>query len=296
MKILLFGGSGRLGARVWNALYAEVDGVEIVAPTHTQMPVESKRIPELIEHLRPNLIINCSAMNGLENCRENPRRAMEVNCMAPGVMAAEAMKRGCGFIHFSTDYAEPAVDVYGATKYAGEKLAMLYENAAVFRLMSIYDITDMAGSLSPVKLALEGKCSQEKKARVLYQITAPTFTGWIAQVIAKYVASKLWLKKDSAGLFCLSPYGQESKLHFAEDAIDMFLQRRTVGWVEEGNDLKIPRPTHSVFDFNAHSRRIWLLSQLGLTLPSIRENLEMAYRMWQSERHAGVSQSASIST
>ena len=290
MKILLFGATGRLGKRVKAKLSINH---EVITPTHTQMPVESTRVSEYIDSINPRIIINCSAMNGLEECRENPRQAMEVNCMAVGTIAAEAMRKRCGFVHFSTDYAEPAIDVYGATKYAGEKLALIYSGATVFRLMSIYDPADMAGALSPVKKFMAGKGKTDSPIRVFYQITAPTFTGWIADVIGAFVDKHGW--KDAPGLYHLAPYGQTSKKHFGYEAVEKFCGSKFCV-IEVGADLPIPRPHVSLFKTDEIQRAHWLVDKLKVgSLPSIRENLDMAFRVWQNESHAGVGSSTSNS-
>lgn len=286
MKILLFGATGRLGKRVREALMKKHD---IIMPAHTQMPVESKRLPEYIDSIRPQIIINCSAYNGLEACRENPRGAMEVNCMAVGVMAAEAMRIKCGFIHFSTDYAEPAVDIYGATKYAGEKLALIYSGATVFRIMSIYDPRDMAGSLSPVKGFIEGKGKIDSPIKVFYQITAPTYTGWLAKVTAAFVEKYGW--KDAPGFYCMAPFGKTRKLNFGHEAVKLFCGSNYCV-IEEGADLPIPRPHVSIFSQNEIMRAQWLTNRLGMgDHPSIQDNLDMAFAAWQTENHAGVGSS-----
>lgn len=296
MRILLFGASGRLGRRILAKLMSGPKHWEINFPKHTQMPVESSIVPDYIRRMRPNLIINASAMNGLEACRDNPRQAVETNCMAVSTLTTEAMSLGAGFIHFSTDYAEPAVDVYGATKFAGEKLALLYDKTAVFRLMSIYDPRDMAGSLSPVRDVLNGKATGESPAKVLYQITAPTFTGWVADVIFNYIEKKMWLRPgglETNGLFHLAPYGQTSKLHFAQEAIDLFVGKLGHQRVTEANELTIKRPAYSVFETKDWQHTQWLLNHLKIQSPSIRDNLEQAHQVWQTENHAGADQSAS---
>lgn len=289
MSILLFGATGRLGKRVREAL---MKNHSIVMPAHTQMPVESKRLSEYISSIRPTVIINCSAFNGLEACRENPRQAMEVNCMAVGVMAAEAMRLGCGFIHFSTDYAEPAIDVYGATKYAGEKLALIYAKTTVFRVMSIYDPRDMVGSLSPVKKFQEGYGHiHTDPIKVLYQITAPTYTGWLAQVVAAFVEKFGW--KDAPGFYCMAPFGKERKINFGHYAIEKFCGSK-YAVIQEAADLPIPRPQVSVFSHEEIQRARWLTDKLGMGYhPNIQDNLDMAFTAWQNESHAGVGKSTS---
>ncbi len=90
---------------------------------------------------RPECVVNCAAVSGLEDALDDPLRAHLVNAMAPAAMARACRRLDARFIHLGTDYvldgrrpglkAEDApcrpCCVYGESKREGE-LQVLEEN------------------------------------------------------------------------------------------------------------------------------------------------------------------------
>jgi dTDP-4-dehydrorhamnose reductase len=287
MKILVFGGSGRLGKRVVEVLAPDH---LIHAPTHHEVPVESSYLTAFIDSVRPNMVINCTAMNGLERCDQNPGEAIDINSIAPGIMAVATRDIKASFIHFSTDYANPPVSVYGATKLAGEGSALINPRALVIRVMSIYDFTDFAGSLGPIQQWEDGRGrSVESPIKVFKQRTSPTYTGWIAEVVKACVNK--YHTRTKFGVVELSPSDSMWKLYFGIEALKLFLGDRDFH-IETGNDLKIARPLVSLFNTaGVHD----FLDELNIPYTTVKENLLMAYDAWQTHTHAGSGTRASRS-
>jgi dTDP-4-dehydrorhamnose reductase len=285
MKILVFGGSGRLGKRVVQILAPEYT---VIAPSHEEMAVESRYLPDYIKAISPKLVINCTAFNGMEACHEDPMKAIDVNSVAPGIMACATRDIGARFIHFSSDYATIPFGVYCSTKAAGEQNALINQDALVIRVMSIYDTTDFAGALGPVTQYRQGRGREmENPIKVLKQSTSPTYTGWIAKVVLEYV--KRLNDNPMTGIVEISPLDFISKADFGRDAINLFIGTRRV-YIEIGNELKLPRPELSVFSVKEVFR---FLDWLKIPYPTVNDNLQMAYEAWQSETNAGFGSRAS---
>lgn len=92
---------------------------------------------EVLQGLKPDLIINAAAYTAVDQAESEPDIAMQVNAAAPGELARVTADMEIPFIHVSTDYVfsgkggpwlessstEP-VNTYGLTKRAGERAVM----------------------------------------------------------------------------------------------------------------------------------------------------------------------------
>lgn len=74
MKILLFGGSGKLGRAI-----RKIDR-QIVAPTHEDCDITSyQQVLSTVEKVKPGVIIHAAAIVGTKECEENKDLAWKVN-------------------------------------------------------------------------------------------------------------------------------------------------------------------------------------------------------------------------
>jgi dTDP-4-dehydrorhamnose reductase len=135
MRILSIGGAGQLGADLATAF----SGHELIAPSHSELDVrEEASVRAWFERSQPQAIVNLSAYHDVPSCELHPVTAFEVNALAPRLLARCCKDSGIPFFHLSTDYVfdgtkgapydetdRPApLMVYGATKLAGEHLAL----------------------------------------------------------------------------------------------------------------------------------------------------------------------------
>ena len=87
-----------------------------------------------VQTVKPDIIINAAAYTQVDRAEDEPEKAMQVNGVAPGILAEEAKKCGAVIIQISTDYVfDGALDrpyrptdetnpigSYGASKLEGE--------------------------------------------------------------------------------------------------------------------------------------------------------------------------------
>lgn len=131
MKLLVTGGTGQVGEAL-RRLAPEL-GVTVIAPGRDTLDLskpETIRLPDGIEG-----VINSGAYTAVDKAESDGALAVTVNAAAPGVLAAEAAKRGLPIVQLSTDYVfdgtktEPYVEtdfvnpmsIYGLGKEAGER-------------------------------------------------------------------------------------------------------------------------------------------------------------------------------
>jgi len=132
-KVLLLGGSGLVGSAIAR-IFVEA-GYRIDAPSHQEFDLNDlDKIVPGVEARSPELIINCAAMLGHENCETHPEAALHLNALAPKQLAIAAEKLAIPMVQISTSavfdgrkptpYVEsdqPApVNMYGGSKYLGE--------------------------------------------------------------------------------------------------------------------------------------------------------------------------------
>lgn len=149
MRILLLGGTGMLGHRLWIDLQREhevwvtVRGEGDPFPRDPRFPadrivrrvdgLDSDDVVAAMGEVRPELVVNCIGLiKQMENAGD-PLPALEMNALLPHRLSAICRAAGARFVHVSTDcvfsgrkgrYLESdpsdAEDVYGRTKYLGE--------------------------------------------------------------------------------------------------------------------------------------------------------------------------------
>ncbi len=199
MRILLIGKNGQIG---WE-LQRELEGLgEITAPGREELDLcDTVQIRQIVNEVRPDLIVNAAAYTAVDKAEEEPELAMAINGTAPGVLAEAAKKTGSALIHYSTDYVFDGnktsgayreedtpnpLNIYGKTKLAGEQ-AITRQGIPhlILRTSGIYGSRGKNFMLTILKLAKEGK---ELKI-VNDQVNSPTWCGAVALATRQIIAS-----------------------------------------------------------------------------------------------------------
>jgi dTDP-4-dehydrorhamnose reductase len=133
MRILVTGVLGQVGHELLRTLapLGEIVGVDLAEMDLTSPDA----IRRTMRSVAPALVVNPAAYTAVDRAESEPELAMQVNGVAPGVIADEAKRLGARLVHFSTDYVfdgtkagayleddTPApASVYGRTKLTGEQ-------------------------------------------------------------------------------------------------------------------------------------------------------------------------------
>ncbi|MFU8773621.1 MAG: SDR family oxidoreductase, partial [Anaerolineales bacterium] len=133
LRILLLGKYGQLG---WECHRALSCLGEIKALDFPEIDLKQpENLCVLIRSWKPDVIVNATAYTEVDRAETETEFAFAINRDAPGILAEEARRIGCGLIHFSTDYVFDGtkgadyvesdipnpVNVYGHSKLAGER-------------------------------------------------------------------------------------------------------------------------------------------------------------------------------
>ena len=142
-RALIFGSSGQVGV----ALQASPPrAVDVVAHDIAETDIRDEAaVSRTLDHVRPNVIINCAAFTAVDDAESKQDEAFLANAEAPGFIARQSARRGIRVIHISTDYVfdgkahapysttSPVapINVYGATKLEGERRVLAADDSHV---------------------------------------------------------------------------------------------------------------------------------------------------------------------
>jgi len=151
-KILLTGGNGQL-AQAFKVLFTKL-GLNTAVLTRGECDITVRdQLANVVESLRPEIIINCAAYNLVDDAENKPEVAFKINRNGVGNLADICRERKIFLVHFSTDYVfdgfkgKPYVEedmpaplsVYGQSKLEGERLvAISGADHLIFRLSWLF--------------------------------------------------------------------------------------------------------------------------------------------------------------
>lgn len=160
-RVLITGANGQLG-RAINQLLKDREDISLintcVMDSSAYCPIKlditnPMGVMNLVQDLRPQIIINCAAHTQVDLCETDQERAYAINALGPKHLAEAAQAVEAKLIHISTDYVfngekgeayteEDDTDpksVYGATKLAGEEFVQtICENHQIVRTAWLY--------------------------------------------------------------------------------------------------------------------------------------------------------------
>lgn len=187
LKILLLGKSGMLGSCFMDFFVGMV-GLNLHAYNREELDVcDYAKLREKFLEIKPNLVINCTAYTAVDDAEKNRDLAFRINGEATGEIAKVCKEIGAVLIHFSTDYVfdgtkkegysendgTSAINVYGASKLAGEKL--IAENMEKYLIVRTSWLFGKNGKNFVDTMVKLGTTMPELKV-VNDQIGSPTYT------------------------------------------------------------------------------------------------------------------------
>jgi len=231
MKALLFGKNGQLGWELNRSLQPLGEIVALDVEDADFSKPESLR--QVVQEISPNFIVNAVAYTAVDKAEEDEELAMNINGVAPGVLAEEASKLSALLIHYSTDYIFDGtkttpyketdkpnpINAYGRTKLAGE-LAVQSSGCdyLILRTSWVYASRAHNFMLTMLKLAQE----REELSIVADQIGAPTSARLIADTTILCVQQAIKERfKDTfvSNLYHLTASGHTSWHGFTKEVV-----------------------------------------------------------------------------
>jgi dTDP-4-dehydrorhamnose reductase len=197
-RILLIGSDGQLGRELKDIL-ALSPTTELFSVNRQQLDLtETEKIEELVEQVRPKIIINAAAYTAVDKAETEVDLANLINGSVPGVMALAAQKHDAILIHVSTDYvfdgtnhtpyteidAPNPIGIYGSSKLAGEKgIQAGTDKYIILRTAWVYG---EFGQSNFVKTMVRLFKEREEVKVVVDQIGTPSWAKDIAETIIHF--------------------------------------------------------------------------------------------------------------
>lgn len=154
MRALITGADGQLAHALMSAAPAEVD---LHAVNRAECDItEPAIVAKVVNAFRPDIVINTAAYTAVDDAEDNQELAFRVNANGAGIIAKAANLVGSQLVHISTDYVFDGlrttpyapdaptnpINVYGASKLAGEQLVLnAAPSAAIVRTGWLYSST-----------------------------------------------------------------------------------------------------------------------------------------------------------
>ncbi len=155
MTVLIVGASGFVGGELMKVFGDDAVGTYCRTPSPGLVPLDitdDAQVRELVERLRPSLIIHPAAQPNVDRCETEVEESYRVNVVGTRHVATAAARVGARFVYFSTDYlfdgtagpyppeAAPCpVQVYGEHKLAAERAVReILANHLIVRVCGVY--------------------------------------------------------------------------------------------------------------------------------------------------------------
>ncbi|MFW6437289.1 MAG: SDR family oxidoreductase [Halococcoides sp.] len=265
MDVLVLGAEGLLGSNVVRAAdrrdwsvsgtyYAERPPFDC---SLTELDVrETTALADVLDDRDPDAVVNCTAMTDVDGCEAAPEQAQAINGAAPGAMTRCCTDRDVEFCHVSTDYVfdgrdrgryredDPVdpIQVYGASKLAGERAVRESAEAPIVRLSFVWGVHRARGELAGFPAWVCDRLGAGESVPLFTdQWVTPTRAGQAAATILELLDAGATGTYHVAASDCVTPsaFGRSIADRVGADP----------GLCEEGStadvDRPAERPTHT---------------------------------------------------
>jgi dTDP-4-dehydrorhamnose reductase len=240
MTILLTGLDGQLGQELLPML-APLGSVTAVGRGQLDL-ARPEEIRSLLHSLNPTVIVNAAAYTAVDKAENEWELAKAVNGTAPTVMAETAQKLGAALIHVSTDYvfngqkntpyleddATDPLGAYGKSKLLGEDgVRAACDRHLILRTAWVYGV---GGKGNFVKTMLRLGKDREELRVVMDQVGAPTWTGHLAEAIARLIPLIAPDEADTTPITGTYHYTNSGAISWYDFAVAVFEEAAVLGF------------------------------------------------------------------
>lgn len=256
MKILLVGALGQLGTDLRKILTS----YEVIPVDKEEIDVcAAQQVDAMVASVQPDVVLNCSAYNRVDEAEDKPEDAFQVNTFAVRNLALASGRIGCKLVHFSSDYVFDGPgrtpygetdlpcpkSMYGVSKLAGEAMVKaIWPKHFLIRTCGLYGYTGSRDKGTNFVESMFRLAQRGGPLRVVNdQFCTPTSTMDLARAVATL------LPTESYGLYHLTNAGEctwyeFARVIFAEAGLEIELEPVT----SDQFPLKAKRPDYSVLD------------------------------------------------
>jgi dTDP-4-dehydrorhamnose reductase len=275
MRVAVVGAAGQLGAAIVHEFRT---AGEVIPITRAAADItDAAALTAVVEHARPDVIVNCAAYNAVDAAEDHPVDALAVNSFAVRTLARAARALGATLVHYGSDFVfdgegtQPHAETdavnprsaYGASKLLGEWFALEAPRAYVLRVESLFGCAP--GGPPPkgtVHSMVEG-LRAGKRVTVFYDRTvSPTYIPDAARATRELIE-----RSAPPGLYHCVSSGCCSWREFAEEAARLLGVTPDLNAVRmQDVTLRAPRPLYCALSNQK-------LRETGIDMPGWRDAL-----------------------
>jgi dTDP-4-dehydrorhamnose reductase len=256
MKILLIGALGQLGTDLRHVLTSH----DVTPVDKEEIDVcDASQVDAMADSLRPDVLLNCSAFNRVDEAEDTPEAAFQVNTFAVRNLALAARRIDARLVHFSSDYVfdgpgrTPYVEtdlpspksMYGISKLAGEAMVQaIWPKHFLIRTCGLYGYTGSRDKGTNFVESMFRLAARGGPLRVVNdQVCTPTSTVDLAGAVTQLLST------ESYGLYHLTSAGSCTWYEFARAIFEEAGLRPDLQPVPSSQfPVKAKRPDYSVLD------------------------------------------------
>ncbi|ASE39407.1 dTDP-4-dehydrorhamnose reductase [Brevundimonas vesicularis] len=227
--VLVTGANGQLGSALKESRWPTTLRPQY-ASRHVLDITSHNSVAKWLDNSSCQIIINAAAYTAVDRAEQEVEQAFLINSYGPAVLASEARKRNIALIHISTDYVfdgtfdrpyaecdQPhPINVYGASKLAGEVAALTVRRCVVLR--TAWLISPFSENFAR---AIVKKAQMHEPIRVVSdQIGSPTHAKDVAEAITTIAARLANDEQCPTGIFHYVNSGHASRYELAHALLD----------------------------------------------------------------------------
>ncbi|HEY4111649.1 dTDP-4-dehydrorhamnose reductase [Puia sp.] len=221
--ILVTGANGQLG-RELNVLADAYPAYHFIFADRAALSVDDRQqVDAFFATHQPAWCLNCAAYTAVDKAESDQEAAFRINGDSPGWLAAACRRHGAKLVHISTDYvfdgrsstplkeSDPTspINVYGASKLAGEQKAMNDHPDGTVIIRTAWVYSEFGNNF--VKTMIRLMKERPVLKVVDDQIGSPTYAADLAAAILRIVGSPRFVP----GIYHYSNEGRISWYQFA---------------------------------------------------------------------------------
>jgi dTDP-4-dehydrorhamnose reductase len=225
MRVLVLGARGMLGTDLLEEWQKAAPADLLIPAGSAEADIRNaSQVDRLIQRAKPDWVVVCAAYADVDGCEKNRELAFAVNAVGVENVARSAEITGARVFLVSTDYVfdgkgthpyetdDPVapINMYGASKAAGEEA--LRKNCSAWCIGRTSWLFGVHGASFPEKI-LQAAEARPELSVVNDQIGSPTYTRDLAQAIMQLV------KTDARGIVHINNEGVCSWFDFAREIL-----------------------------------------------------------------------------
>jgi dTDP-4-dehydrorhamnose reductase len=269
MRYLVLGPNGQLGTDLFRATERRRTDIELLPIGRRQLDVSAtETIRPVLENHSFDVLVNCTSYHKTDEVEKNASQAFAINTHAVEAMAQACHMKSAAFIHISTDFVfdgekgEPytetdcvaPINVYGASKAMGERLAQLaHERLYVLRVASLFGVAGASGKGGNFVETILRVGKEKGELRVVNDVTmSPTYTADIADILLT-----LMERDAEPGIYHAVNSGEATWCEFAHEIIRKIgVPAEVIPIASTEYPTVARRPAYSVLDNTRISRLV----------------------------------------